>query len=71
MRLSTFRSRVHLAEGSDIIERPKGAAMRGHDQIIAFNGEIVNGCGWQIEFQRLPAPAIIERNVDAVFRARI
>src|SRR5579859_4460717 len=71
MSLSTFRSRVHLAEGTDVIERPKGAPVCGHDQVIAFYGEIVNGCGRQIEFQRLPAPAIIERNVNAVFRARI
>ena len=43
--------------------------MRGHDEIVVLNDQITNWCRRKIELQRLPALAIVERNVDAGFRA--
>src|SRR5258708_7743881 len=56
-----------LPQRRDIIQNPKGASVRGHYEIIAMNGEIANGGDRQIELQRLPALAIIERNVSSEF----
>ena len=45
--------------------------MRGGDQIVVLDQQVVNRRDRQIQLQGLPAGAIIEGDVDARFRARV
>ena len=60
--------RRRFAQWSDVIEDPEAAAVRGHDQIIVVNPEIAHRRVRQIQLQRLPAIAVIERYPDRILR---
>ena len=46
------------------------AAVRGDDQIVVVNPQIAHGSVRQIQLQRLPVVAVVERNPDARFPCR-
>ena len=41
--------------------------MRRHDEIVVLNNKIAHGTRWQIQSQRFPVRAVIERDVNACF----
>src|SRR5436305_668108 len=43
--------------------------MRRHYEIVALNKKIAHGTRWQIQSQRFPVRAVIERDVNAFFRS--
>src|SRR5512133_1696283 len=57
--------RVELTERLEVVEDPKRAAMRGDDQVVVVNDEVVDGRDRKVQVQRLPSLAIVERNVGA------
>ena len=63
-RLGKFRG--PLAERGDVVKDPESAAKRGGDEIRAVNCQVGNIGGGQIQLQRLPVIAGIERNIDRV-----
>src|SRR5260370_2183626 len=63
--------RVDLAQRRNVIQNPKGAAVRGDHQIVVMHDEVADRSSGHIEPQRLPGIAIIERDVHAHFRAGI
>src|SRR5229473_2510937 len=63
--------RVDLAQRRNVIQDPKGAAVRGDHQIVVMHDEVADRSSGHIEPQRLPGIAIIEGDVDAQFRAGI
>ena len=71
MRRSARDFIADLMQRRDVIEEPERAALGGHDQVLAMHGNVGDRGEWQVELQRLPAPAIIERNVDAELGAGI
>src|SRR6266581_3938610 len=62
---------ARLAQRADVIEHPECAAMRGNDQIVLVDDEVVDGSGRQVELQGLPVRTIIEGNPRASFGAGI
>jgi len=50
----------HLAQRSDVIQNPEGAAVGGDDEVVVVNPEIAHGSVRQIELERLPVVAIVE-----------
>ena len=58
-----------LAKRRDVVENPEGAAVRADDDIVAVDYEIAHGSGGQVELQRLPGVAIVERDIDGAFGA--
>src|SRR5260370_6369284 len=63
--------RVYLAQRRNVIQNPKGAAVRGDHEVVAMHHEVADRSGGQVELQRLPGIAIMERDVDAHFRAGV
>ena len=63
--------RAQLPKRRDIIQHPKRAAMRRHHQVIVFHEQVMNRRSRQIQLQRLPVRARIERNENAQLSAGI
>src|SRR5579862_6575840 len=42
--------------------------MGSHDKIVALNYQVVHRGSWQIQFERPPIAAVVERNVNAILR---
>src|SRR5229473_5394 len=63
--------RVDLAQRRNVIQNPKGAAVRGDRQIVVMHDEVADRSSGHIELQRLPGIAVIERDVHAHFRASV
>ena len=57
--------RVHLTERGQVVKYPEGAPVRRYHQIVVFHYQIVNWGDGQIQLQRLPVRAVIERNEDS------
>ena len=62
---------VELPQRLDIVENPEGAPMRGNDQIIVVDREVVDGSLREIHLKRLPVRAVVVRNEDAGFGSRV
>ena len=66
LRLEELRARrrpgLKLAQGRDVIQYPEGAAMGRDYQIVAMNDKIAHRSHGEIELERLPLFAIVERN---------
>ena len=62
---------VELAQWIDVVENPERAAVRGDYEIVVLNDEVVHRRGRQIQFERTPVGAVVERNVDAALGARV
>ena len=61
---------IKLPQRREVIKNPERAAVRRNDQVIAVNVEVTHRGVWQIQLQRLPVVAVVERNVDGSFRSR-
>src|SRR4051812_41453011 len=56
---------------AQVIEHPEPTSVGSENQVIAFDDQVVHGCSWQIELQRLPVRTIIVGNEHARFRSGI
>ena len=65
------RRRVELAQQRDVVEDPERAAVRRREQVAVLNQQIVHRNDRQVQSQRLPVTAVVERNVDAGLGARV
>lgn len=54
-----------------MVEDPEAPALRSHNQIGAFDGQICNGHNGQVELKRLPVRAVVERDVETAFCAGV
>ncbi len=61
--------RARLPKRRHVIEYPEGTSVRSHHQVVLVYHQIPDRSGRHVLAQRLPVPAIIERNPDLVFRA--
>ena len=64
-----FLFRGLLAERSDVIQDPESAAVCADDEIVILDDEIANGSGRQIQSERFPIVAVVEGDVNALFRS--
>src|SRR6266581_4090958 len=55
--------RLHLVQRREIVEHPERAALRRHDEVIVFDGEISDRHERQVQLEALPVRAIIEADV--------
>ena len=62
-RAGDLRRRV--AERRDVVEHPERPAMRRHGKIVAVERDVANRGRRQVELQRLPVVAIVERDENA------
>src|SRR4030095_12353062 len=62
---------VDLAQWRQVVEHPEGAAVGRHNKVVILYHQVVNWRCRQIQLQRLPMPAVIERHVNTEFRSRI
>ena len=62
---------VDLPERADVVQDPDAAAVRADDQIVAVNREVAHGRGRQVQLQRLPVVAVVERDEDAELGAGV
>ena len=60
-----------LPQRTDIVQHPERTAVRRHDKIVVVNDHVVDRRVRQIELQRVPIPAVVERNPDPRFRSRV
>ena len=56
---------VELTERRDVVEHPERTPVRGDDQVVVPLVEITDRGHRQVELQRLPVVAVVERDVDA------
>src|SRR5436189_6461020 len=56
---------AELSKWRDVVEDPEPATMRRHNEIVILNNKIAHGTSRQIQSQRLPVGAVIERDVNA------
>ena len=61
------RGADHLAQRTDIIEHPERTAVRGDDQVLIVNHQVAHRGMRQIELQRLPVIAVVERHPHRLF----
>jgi hypothetical protein len=74
MRMEQVRALLHgvlvpLAERRDVVQDPEGAAVGGHDEIVAVNHQIADGGDGQIILQWMPGRAVVKGHEDADFGA--
>src|SRR5258708_15273434 len=68
MRHGRRRFMAPLPQRSNVVEDPERPAMRGDDQVFVFHHQIMYRRYRQIELQRLPVIAIVERKVNTQLR---
>src|SRR5439155_8905925 len=56
---------AELPQRREIIQDPEGMPVRGQHEIIVFHYQIMYGSGRQVQLQRTPVCAVVERNVNA------
>ena len=54
-----------LPQRADVVEHPDAASVRGHDEVVLVKSEIAHRAWRQVELQRLPVVAVVERHEDA------
>src|SRR5438128_2448097 len=67
-RLGRHR-RAELPQHREVVEYPDAAAIRADDQVVVMDGDVTYDRGGQVEHQRLPIVAIVERDVRGTPRA--
>ena len=70
-RLRLGRLRCDLSQRRDVIEHPKRTAMGCNNEIVLLDHQIVDGRDRQIQLERLPVCAVIERNKHAQLGAGV
>ena len=71
MCVGSAHLRRELMEGTDIVQDPKGPALRRDDQIVSMKFDVANGHVRQIQLERLPVRAVVERDEDAEFSSGV
>src|SRR2546426_9183163 len=61
--------RAELPQHRKVVEHPDAAAIGPDDQIVVMDGDVVVLRDGQVQHQRLPVIAIIERDVHRALRA--
>src|SRR4051812_46562187 len=51
----------HLAERFEVVKNPERTAVRGDDEVVVVDHEIVDGGDGKVQLEWMPSPAIIER----------
>ena len=64
------RGRRDLAQRRVIVQHPDAAAVGAGHQVVAVNHQVAIRRGGEIELQRLPVVAVVERDVHPALRAR-
>ena len=59
-----------LMKRRDVVEDPERPSLRGGDEIVVLDRQVGDRYDRQIELQRLPLRAVVQRVVDAGLRAR-
>ena len=54
-----------LAQGAESVQDPEAAPVGGDDEVVAVDLEVAHGDARQVELQRLPVVAVVERDVHA------
>ena len=54
-----------LSQRGDVVEHPERPSVRRDDQVAPVDRDVAHRAARQVELQRLPAPAVVERHVDA------
>ena len=62
---------IYLIQRIKVINHPEATALRGGNQVVVFDGQVGNRYNWQIELERLPVGAVVERNVHARFSTSV
>ena len=65
------RLRLDLLERRQIVENPESAPLRRDHEVLMRHLDIGDRRHRQVHLERLPVPAVIERNVNAEFRSRV
>ena len=60
-----------LAKRAEVVEDPERAAVRRNDERVIVNDHVVDRRDGEIELERLPVCAVVERNIDAGFGAGV
>ena len=60
-----------LVQRCEVVENPERPSVRGHDQIMIFDDQIIDRHHWQVPLQRLPGDTVVKRDIDAGFRTGI
>ncbi len=66
VRLLLRNGIVVLPQRADVIKDPEGAAVSRDDQIVVLDDQVVDRRHRQVQLQRLPLAAVVERDVDAL-----
>ena len=61
--------RAELPQHRKVVQHPDAAAIRADDQIVVMDGDVVVLRDGQVQHQRLPVVAVIERDVYRALRA--
>jgi hypothetical protein len=62
-------ARVHLPQHRIVVEHEDPAAVRADDEVIALERDVAERRRRQVEHERLPRVAVVERHVHRAFRA--
>ena len=62
---------AELAQGSDVVENPEGTPMRGEDEIIILDHQVVHGRRRKVQLELTPVSAVVERHIQAHFRTGV
>src|SRR3546814_11944258 len=60
-----------LAQRTDVVQHPEGAAMRRDRDVAGVDGKVMHRHARHVEPERLPVGAVVERHVDAELGARL
>src|SRR6185369_1920809 len=62
---------VPLAQRTDVVEDPEGAAVGGDDEVVALHDQVADGDGREVELEGLPARAVVEGDEHAGLGPRV
>src|SRR5262245_26679111 len=60
-----------LVQWREIVENPERPSVRGRDQVMIFDDQVIDRHDWQVPLQRLPDSPSVKGDIDAGFRASI
>ena len=64
-RLLSGDLRVELADRREVVQHPEGAAVRSDDEVAVLRVDVADRAIGQVDLQRLPVLAVVERDEDA------
>src|SRR5262249_39151554 len=60
---------IDLTQGADIVEDPETATVSRYDQVVIVNCQVAHRAGREVQLQRLPLLAIVERYKHSKLRS--